>query len=192
MTIPFPQLQIRQEYAQLGIDADLGTQRMEQPRPTFELRQNHAKLHIRQPLGRFEIDQDRAWDALAVGGNLETMSKIYSMAPEIALKGLRRRVEEGNRMADITIKSNPFAEFAKDWRRTFEEYAQIAGPASYDNVDLEYIRGDFSLDAELGAIELNARVNQPVHEYTRGKLEIGILKYNLVEITPPPLISLQV
>jgi len=192
MTFPIPQLQIRQEYAQLGIDADLGTQRMEQPRPTFELRQNRAQLHIRQPLGRFEIDQDRAWDALALGNNLETMSRIYSMAPEIALEGLRRRVEEGNRMADITIKSNPFAEFAKNWRRTFEEYAQIAGPASYDNVDVEYVRGNFSLEAERGAIELNARVNRPIYEYTRGKLDIGMLKYNRVEFTPPPLISLQV
>lgn len=192
MTLPIPQLQINQEYAKLGIDADLGKQSIEQPRPTFELEQVRPQLHIRQPLGRFEIDQDAAWDALALGGNLETMSKIYSMGPQIALKGLQRRVEEGNRMADLTIKSNPFAEFAQGWRRTFEEYSKIAGPASYDNVDVEYIHGDFSLTAEPGRINLNTRVNRPVYDYARGKLDISMLQYNSIKFTPPSIFNMEV
>jgi hypothetical protein len=150
------------------------------------------QLHIRQPLGRFEIDQDRAWDALALGGNLETMSRIYSMAPQIALKGIQRRVEEGHRMADITNKSNPFAEFARNWQKTFGEYANIAGPASYDNVDVEYIRGDFSIDVVPGRINLNTRVNPPIYDFERGKLDISMLKYNKVEFTPPSIITLEV
>jgi hypothetical protein len=189
MTFPIPQLKIRQDYAQLGIDADIGTQHLEQPRPTFEMEQIRPQLHIRQPLGRFEINQDAAWDALAVGGNLKTMSRIYSMAPQIALQGIQRRVEEGHRMADITNPNNPFAELAKGWRKTFSELSQIAGPASYDNVDVEYIRGDFSINVEPGRVELNTRVNRPIHEYERGKLDISMLKYNQIEFTPPPILN---
>jgi hypothetical protein len=192
LTFPIPQLKIHQEYAQLGIDADPGKLSIEQPPPTFEMEQIRPQLHIRQPLGRFEIDQDKAWDALALGGNLETMSRIYSMAPQIALKGIQRRVEEGNRLADITNKSNPFAEFASDWQKTFGEFANIAGPASYDNVDVEYIRGDFSIDVVPGRIILNTRVNQPIYDFQRGKLVINMLKYNKVEFTPPSIFTMEV
>jgi hypothetical protein len=191
MTFPIPQIKIHQEYAKLGINADIGTQHIEQPRATLEMQQIRPQLHIHQSLGHFEIDQDKAWDALALGGNLKTMSRIYSMASDIALQGLQRRVEEGNRMADLTINSNPFAEFAQNWRRTFSEHAIIAGPASYDNVDVEYIRGDFSIDVDPGRVDINARVNPPIHEYERGKLDLYMLQYNKVEFTPP-VINLEV
>ncbi|MEK0313764.1 DUF6470 family protein [Cohnella sp. 56] len=188
--VPAPQIQIQQTYAQLGIDADLGTQHIEQPRPTFEMEQPRAKLEIQSPNGRLEIDQSKAWDALGLGGHLNVMNNIYSMAPQIALQGLARIVDEGNRMADLTNPGNPFAEFAMDWRRTFDEF-DFRGPAAYNNVSVNYVPGNLSIEASASPVQLRTAVNAPILSYDRGKLDIYMQQYGSVQITPPPLVSLQ-
>jgi len=182
--LPFPQIQMRQQYAQIGIDADPAEQSIEQPRPTYEMKRVEPELQIRNPSGHFEIDQSRAWDGLGIGSHMRTMSRIYSSASDMALQGLARIVEQGNRMADLTNPGNPFVEFAKDWNRSYQHF-DIRGPASFDNVDVEYVRGDFSYDAIPGRIEVNARVNAPNIDSIRGKLDIYMLQYNRLEIIPP-------
>lgn len=184
--LPIPQIQIRQTPALLGIDADLGTQSIEQPRPTFEMEQPRAQMEIHNPLGHFEIDQSAAWDGLGLGGNMKVMNRIYSTAPDIALQGLARIVEEGNRMADLTNPNNPFAELAADWRVSFPEF-DIYGEAAYNNVKTDYVRGNFTLNAEAGHVKLHTEVNRPIYEYTRGKLDLYMQQYNKVEIIPPAI-----
>jgi len=179
-----PHIQIQQTPALLGIDADLGQQELQQPRATQELRQVRPELRIEQPQGKLEINQDRAWDALGLGNNLETMNKIYSMAKDIAMRGLAKIVENGNRMASIHIKANPFAEFGKDWRKTFPEF-DFRGPASFLNVSMQFTPGRLSVEVTPGRVEARAEVNAPIHHYTRGKLDLHMLQYGKVEITPP-------
>ncbi|WP_020619537.1 DUF6470 family protein [Paenibacillus daejeonensis] len=181
-----PQIQISQQPALLGIDADLGKQDLQQPRPTLDLRQVRPELQIKQPRGKLEINQDRAWDALGLGNNLQTMSKIYSAAKDIALRGLAKIVENGNRMSAIHVDSNPFAELASDWRKTFPEF-DFRGPASFLNVDTRFTPGSLSIQATPGRVEVNAQVNAPIHNYTRGQLDIHMLQYPRVEITPPAI-----
>lgn len=188
--VPAPQIQIQQTYAQLGIDADIGTQHIEQPRPTFEMKQPRAQLEIESPEGRLEVDSSKAWDALGLGGHLNVMNNIYSMAPQIAQQGLARIVEEGNRMADLTNPNNPFAEFAEDWRRTFPEF-DFRGPAAYNNVSVTFTPGDLSIRASASPVEIHSEVNPPLLSYDRGKLDIYMQQYNSVKFTPPPLVSLQ-
>lgn len=184
--MPIPQIQIRQQHAVLSIDADLGKQHLEQPQATVEMEQIRPEQHFTTSRGRLEINQDRAWDALALGGNLETMSKIYSRASEMALRGLARIVDRGNRLADIHQGGNPIAEMARDWQRTFPEF-DFRGEASSDNVDLSYKPAKVSIETTPGRINLNVEVNRPVHRYERGKLDIYMSQYPKVDIIPPQI-----
>ncbi|GAA3412801.1 DUF6470 family protein [Paenibacillus hodogayensis] len=180
-----PQIQIRQQYARIGIDADLGQYTMKQPRPTFELEQPKAKLTIRQPRGEMDIDQTKAWDALARTNILEVMNRIYSQAKDIALQGIAKIVEDGNRMAAIHKSSaDAFAELAGDVRVSFPEM-QYAGEASYDNVDVFYTARKPEIEAEPGQVRLNSHPNWPEVEYNRGKLDIYMQQYGKVDIIPP-------
>ncbi|MEV5029663.1 DUF6470 family protein [Paenibacillus sp. LPE1-1-1.1] len=181
-----PQIQIRQTPAILSIDADNGMQSLEQPQATVEMEQVRPEQHFTTTRSRLEINQDRAWDALGLGGNLETMSKIYSMASDMALRGLARIVEQGNRMADIHLGGNPIAEMARDWQRTFPEF-DFSGEASYDNVDVSYTPAEVSIETTPGRVELNVQVNRPIHQYERGKLDIYMSQYSKVEIIPPQI-----
>lgn len=179
-----PQIQIRQQYAQIYIDADIGKQELQQPKATVEMEQIKPEQHFSATRGQLEINQDRTWDALALGGNLKTMSKIYSMASDMALRGLARVVENGNRMADIHLGGNPIAEMAGDWQRTYSEY-DFRGEASYDNIDINYTPGELSIETTPGRINMNVEVNRPIHHYERGKLDIYLNQYPKVEILPP-------
>ncbi|NIK79342.1 hypothetical protein FHS15_004502 [Paenibacillus castaneae] len=181
-----PHIQMHSINAMLSIDADIGTQHLEQPRPTVDMEQIRPEQHFKTTNGRLEINQDRVWDALALGNNLETMSKIYSMASDIALQGIARIVEKGDQMASIHLGGNPIAEMAREWKRTFPEF-DFRGPASFDNIDIEYTPSELSIETTPGQVKLNVQVNRPIHEYERGKLDIYMSQYPKVDIIPPEI-----
>ena len=182
-----PQIQISQQYAKLGIDADLGRYEMKQPRPAFELRQAKATLEMRQPQGELEIDQSKAWDALARTNILEVMHRIYGQARELAMQGIVRIVEDGNRMAAINKTSaDAIPELASDVRVSFPEM-EYAGEAAFDNVDIHYTPHKPEIEITPGQVQLSSHPNPPQVEYYRGKLDIYMLQYNKVEIIPPEI-----
>ncbi|MCA0757553.1 hypothetical protein KP806_21050 [Paenibacillus sp. N4] len=181
-----PQIQIRQQYGKIHIDADNGRQELEQPQAKLEMEQIEPVQHMNTTRAQLEINQDRAWDALALGDNLKTMSTIYSMASDMALRGLERIVEQGNRMAAIHRGGNPIAEMAGDWQRTYSEY-DFRGAASFDNVDITYTPSELTIETTPGRVELNVQVNKPIHHYERGKLEIYMSQYPKLEIIPPQI-----
>ncbi|PYI51178.1 DUF6470 family protein [Paenibacillus flagellatus] len=182
-----PQIQISQQYARIGIDADLGRYEMKQPRPTFELEQPQATMEMRQPLGELEIDQSKAWDALGRANILVVMNRIYSQARDIALQGIAKIVEDGNRMAAINKTSaDAIPELASDVTVSFPDF-QYAGEAAFDNVDIQYTARKPEVRITPGQIKLNTHPNPPEVEYFRGKLDIYMQQYNKVEITPPAI-----
>jgi hypothetical protein len=180
------QIQIRTEPAQLDYEIKLGQYDIQQPKAHFELRQPRAEQHIEQPLGQLQVDSSRAWDALGVGGNLEMMNRIYSNAHDIALQGIAKRVEDGNRMANIANKNDAIAELAADWRVSFSEFDTL-GLASSMNVDVSYEPGKLVIEATPHPVELQASVSPPEVQYIMGKHNMYMQQYGKVEITPPQI-----
>ncbi|HEY0829363.1 MAG TPA: DUF6470 family protein [Bacilli bacterium] len=178
------QIQIRTQPARLGIDADMGQLDMTQPKAAFEMETTPATLDIRQPQGEMEIDYRKAWDALGAGDHLETMQKIYSQMPNIALRGIARIVEDGNRMAAIHLRRNVIADLASEVRVTFPEI-QYVGEASYDNVDVYYTARKAEIHVIEGGVDLRTHPNRPEINYHRGKLDIYVMQHAKIEITPP-------
>ncbi|WP_201305401.1 DUF6470 family protein [Paenibacillus puerhi] len=184
--VSFPHIQIRQTPALIGIDADLGTQDIRQPRATFEMTTERPQQEIRQPRGELEIDQTKAWDALGRGPVLESFNRIYSQAHQIAMQGIARIVENGNRLAQIHLKTNAIADNAEQIRYNFSEF-DIVGEASYDNVDIFYTARRPEINVIDGKVNLQTHPNRPEYEYYRGKLDIYMQQYPKVEITPPEI-----
>lgn len=180
------QIQIRQQPALIGIDADLGTQEIRQPQGTYEIQIDRPKLEMHQPQGELLIDQSRAWDALGVGPIFEAMSRVYTQSKDIALQGIARIVENGNRMAAIHMPGNPIAEIAKQLTFEHPEF-DYYGEAAYDNVDITYTARKAEINVIEGKVNVNAQVNPPEISYNRGKLDIYMLQYPKVEFTPPQI-----
>jgi len=184
--MPIPQIQIRQEYAKLGIDADLGVQDIKQPTATFELTTERPKLDIHSEKGVLYIDSSKAWDALGHGPFLETMNKIYSRAHEVVMQGIAKIVEDGNRMAAIQNGGNAIAEIAKEKGAEFFEF-EFMGDASSGNVSMHYVPGKLDIQVKEGKVNIETHPNRPEINYTRGKLDIYMLQYPKVEIIPPQM-----
>ncbi|TMV47172.1 hypothetical protein FE783_23305 [Paenibacillus mesophilus] len=181
-----PRIHYRLQHAKLHIDADLGKYDIQQPRPTFEMKRIDPKLDIRQPRGDLQVDASKAWDALAHGGNLEMMHRIYSSARNVAMDGIARIVENGNKLAAIHLGGEPIADNAQEGLAGFPEM-DYAGPASYDNVDITYTARKAEIEVTPGRIEFNTKVNNPIVEYNRGKMEIYMKQYPNVEMIPPQI-----
>lgn len=181
-----PTIQIRQYPAKLSIDADLGKQNIRQPRATMELQTEQPKVEIRQPRGELKIDQSKAWDALGLGNILESMHRIASEAHRVALQGVARIVDNGNRLAQIHLDTNPIADNAEQLRFEHFEF-DYYGPASYDNVDITYRANKPEIQPVEGKVRLHTQPNKPEIDYIRGKLDIYMVQYPRVEFTPPQI-----
>lgn len=183
---PIPMIQITQQYAKIGFDADLGAYDIKQPRPTVEITTTPAKVDIRSPRGDLNIDQSKAWDALGVGSNLDLMNLIYSQSKSIALQGIVRIVEDGNRMGAIHLDRNPIGDIA--WDRAFGDLEPIEFPSpSYDSVDIQYTPRKPEINVELGNVVITSHPNQPQINYIKGKMNVYMEQYNSIEIIPPKL-----
>lgn len=179
-----PTISIRQTHARIGIDADQGTLEQRQPKAMIQMENRPVQFMIRSPQGELRIDQSRARDALAVGPHFETMNHIYSEAKNVALQGIARIVENGNRMAAIHTGENAIADIAQQLYFDFFEF-NFAGPASFDNVDIQYTAHKPQIEVQEGQLNINVQVNRPELIYHRGKLDIYMQQYPRVEITPP-------
>jgi hypothetical protein len=184
--IHFPQIQIRQQPAIMGIETEPGTQDIKQPKATMEMQIDQPKLEIRQQKGDLEIDQTRAWDALGQGPILAAMTRIYSQAKDEALRGIARIVENGNLMGDLRYKGNPIADIAQ---QSTLEHSEINyyGEASIGNVDIRYTMHKPEISVEEGKVNIYTRVNPPEIHYNNGKLHIYMKQYPKVEIIPPQI-----
>lgn len=181
-----PQIQIRQIPARISIDADLGRQNIRQPRATQEMVTDLPRVEIRQPQGELDIDQSKAWDALGLGNTMESMRRIASQAHNVAMQGIVRIVENGNRLAQIHLDTNPIAEIAEQLTFDFVEF-DYYGPASYDNVDVYYTARKPEIMPIEGKVNVRTHPNRPEIEYHRGKLDIYMSQYPKVEIIPPQI-----
>lgn len=184
--IPFPSIQIRQQFGKIGIDADLGQYTIRQTKATMEIQTTPSRLDIESPPIEFEVDQNRAWDAIN-GGKFERFNnRIYSQMQDIWLEGIALMVEKGNRMAAIHMNTNAIADTAAAAR---ENYAKIQyfGPASFDNVDVYITTHKPVIRVIEGGIDVYSHPNPPEIEYERGKLDIYMQQYAHLEIIPPQL-----
>jgi hypothetical protein len=184
--VRIPTIQIQTQPARMGMDATPAKLEIEQPPATFEMSTTAPILNIRSQRGELHIDQTRAWDALSMGPHLETMNKIYSAVKNIVLDTIGRIAEEGDQLAAIHRDTNAIADIAENRRVDRFELA-FAGPAGYDNVDIEYIAHAPEIEYIKGEVNLHAQENKPHYQFTRGKLDIYVVQYSKVEIIPPQI-----
>ncbi|AFH59222.1 DUF6470 family protein [Paenibacillus caseinilyticus] len=183
-----PQIGIHQQYARIGIDADLGQFQISQSPASLEISTTPAKHDYHTEGGKLTIDNSAWRDALGNGPHLEVMNRIYSKSQSIALQGIAKIVEDGNRMAAIHTKENAIAALAADSTKDidFREYMYM-GDAAYDNIDLNYEPARVIRDIQPAQVHINVTRNAPEIQYNRGKLDIYMQQHASVEFTPPQI-----
>lgn len=182
----FPQIQIQQQYGKIGITTNNASQEMMQPRATYDVTTTRPQVDIVSPRGQLTIDQSRAFDAVAHGSVLTVLSRIYEQAKQVALQGEADIVRNGNRLADIKNHSNAIAEIAGAESQK-ESQIQIAGEASFLNVDIRYVAQQPQFNYQPGKINIFTHPNMPQVAYHRGNVDVYMLQWPKVVITPPQI-----
>lgn len=184
--VSFPKIQIYRQHAKLGINSAPASIEIKQPKAAWEMTTTPAKLDIHSPRGDLRIDQSKAWEALGMGGHLEWAMRIYSASRDIALQAIARIVDQGNQLAAIHKNSNAIADIAvQASQRTY--HVNYAGPASYDNVDIQYTARKPDIEIIEGELNIHTRPNTPEINYIPGRLEVYMLQYPEVKIIPPQI-----
>jgi hypothetical protein len=183
---PMPIVQLRQQYAKIGIDADIGKQDIRQPRPDFQITTKTAKLETTYLRGEQRIDQSASWDALGIGSTFAFSRRIADESKNLALQGIGKRVDIGNRLAAIHLGGNPIADMARE--SFFEDFKiNYEGPFSTSSVDIEYTPHKPEANFEPGSVDVESKPNAPQINYTRGKLDIYMLQMNSIQMIPPEI-----
>lgn len=186
MTLPIPSIQIRQQFARIGIDADLGQYSMSQPKATMELKTTPTRMEVDAEDAVLHIDQSRSWDAINGGKPESFNNRIYSQMRDILLEGISHMVREGRQLAAVHNNRNAIADIARNAHLNIPQI-QYYGHASVHNVDIEFSVPPMDVRVIEGGVELNTRPNRPEIEYHRGKLDIYMQQYSSLEIIPPQI-----
>ncbi len=179
-------IEIRQQFAKLGMESKRASLTIEQPRADLSIQTTRPEVSIESPRGELLIDQSRAWDALALGDHLQSMNQIYSAIKNIVMQTIGKIVDEGNQLAAIHNDTNAIADIAQDITIDFFEL-EFAGYASFDNVDISYTARKPEIEVERGTVNLEAQANKPIINSEPAKLDIYMLQRNSLEIIPPQL-----
>jgi hypothetical protein len=183
-----PQIQIKQTPATLGMDTVAGTLEIRQPKAQYEMKTIHQKQYIQSPHGELEIDQSQAWDALGIGSVRESMQRIYTDSKQIAIQGVARRVQEGNRMADsCRTGENVIAALAHESTAENSNGLVYHGEASFLNVHEHYTAHMPEITTTPGRIEVHSQAPPPIIKYNRGKLNIYMISLPSIEFIPPQM-----
>src|SRR5690606_1019359 len=141
------------------------------PKATLEIKTTPTRMEVEAQDAVLHIDQSRSWDAIN-GGNLESFNnRVYSQMRDILLEGISKRVQEGKQLAAIHTGRNAIADIARNAHLNVPR-VQYFGPASVNNVNIEFTVPPMNVRVIEGGVEFNVNLNRPEVEYHRGKLDI--------------------
>ncbi|NEN85109.1 DUF6470 family protein [Paenibacillus elgii] len=174
-------LSIRQAFGQIGIQTQNATTDIRSPMGQLSIEQQPAQMDFHSEPGELSIDSSAAWSALGSGPHLEWLNSIYSQLPNIALQGIAKIVENGNRMAQIHNPRNAFAEIAQN---AFSDDSPIeyVGPASNMNVKVHYEARPAVTNIEPGKVNIEYTPMKPEVQYNPGRVEIYMKQMNWIDI----------
>ena len=176
-----PKLQIEQQRAEIGIKQTPGQMLIQQPPPQVTMKTEPAQVHIDRELSKLYIDQSRAWAAYALIPPVTATKTIVDKVKEIYPQIVAKIAQDGDRMADIHLSGNVFAELAREWPRQLTEF-DIAGPASRLNVDLKFIPEQLEMHVEGGHFYYEVEPQKPRIEHVPARVDIYLRQRPYIKI----------
>lgn len=175
-------LKITSTPALIGINTINAKVNISQPKADVSMHTDHAKVEIHSENPKVLIDQYQCFAEAGLKNFLDLTKESAQIGKQAVLQGIQRRVSEGNQMADIHKDYNPIAQIA-DYN-AFELYNKEFNfgfiPKSRPKIDV--IEGKVNIQAHEGKVSLDVKVNRPIVDYTRGKVEIYLRQKNSIDI----------
>lgn len=181
-----PQIQISTTDIQMDWQIHKPVQRISQPRAEQTFSQPAATLEIHTTRGQLKIDSSDARRDLGYYPTGEMVKRYAEEGKQGLLQGISRRVSEGNRIMKSAGKGQA--------RETAQQIAkQNTGPKrpgpynikfvpSIGSVKIDYTPGTTDVNITPGKLNIDVKVNKPIHDYTPGKVTGTMIQRPRVDI----------
>lgn len=166
-----PQIQINITKGQIGIRQPKGEQSIHTTMPKVKIESEKPKVII---------DQYQCFAESGLKNYLDLTKEAARLGYQKVLEGITRIVEDGNRMAQIENGMPPaIPELAE--KNAWEEldYNIDVIPKSRPKID---VKGSLKIDWELGKANIDYKINKPIINFQRGKVEVYLKQKPSIDI----------
>ena len=178
-----PQIRMQQTFVKLGLNIQKPVQEIRQPQGELNMRQEAAILEINQGPGQLVIDSSEARRNIDLKGPLERTRDNADYAARKTMEAIEFKVQSGDRLAAIENKGNPIADISFEESIIYQGGEIIAaGSLVGDGIEITYQPRKTEINWEVRGVKTDPKINKPVHEYTPGKVEKYIERWNSLTI----------
>lgn len=169
-----PQIQIRTTDIQIDLNIQEPIQRIEQPKAIQTIEQPAAIIDINTTRPQMDVNMDQFWRDVGLKKTGDLIKEYAQMGRQEMLKGISRRVSEGNRMmlesgkgqGASTIKSIAMQNHGPERAGPYN----IKFIPSYQAIKVEIQPGTTDINITRQEPKIDVQVNKPIHDYTPGKV----------------------
>ncbi|ATY86023.1 hypothetical protein CVV65_14705 [Kyrpidia spormannii] len=185
------QIQIHQQFAQIGLRTDQAQWRISSPSAELNLRQEQPWVEIQQIPGTLEVDQREAFAQEGLMSIFDLTRSEAARARQINFDAIAETARWGDRFAHIERSGNPIADWT--WR-------DVTGPSDWIpalvpqpfSVHIRYEPGRAEIQVQPGRVALDPAVHPPEVSFSPGAVQVYTRQYASVTVTPPLLPGLLV
>lgn len=177
-----PQIRLQSTSAQIQLNRTAPVQQIEQPRAELDLQQPAAELTIDRKKPMLTIDQTQARADLGFKNREQLLEDFVQDGKQGVMEGTARRAQDGDELMMIENGGGAIANQAE--RNAFDPPAEfnIGWIPRAGGVKLSYDPGSVDIQWKVNKVINNSRPQKPTHEYTPGKVEVALQRYNSLEI----------
>ncbi|WDV46123.1 DUF6470 family protein [Clostridiaceae bacterium M8S5] len=164
-------LSIRTTNAQLGIKTTNAQMNLRQPKGEQSIKQISPRFEVDCETPRVIIDQYQCFAESGLKSPSDLSKENTQLAKQKAIEGIRRRVENGNRLANIKVRMpEALSEIAaRNYYPQQRVFDVVTMPRSRPKID---VVGHLNINWKLGEAQIAYKVNKPTMDYKPGKVDI--------------------
>lgn len=180
-----PQIQIQSTPARIGIQSERGQYEITQGKVKLNSETVPTVIDIKTERPELIIDQTATWDALTGGKAQAFWDRIYGSYGQYAARYVENKVNEYDRIGDLTSGGNPIADLALQSTAQDMIPLNVFGHASPRNVKFDAIVTKPQINVQVGGVNTSPEYIPIDVKYNRGVTKVYMEQYASVKITPP-------
>jgi hypothetical protein len=177
----FPQIQIESIHSKIGIIIDKPIQKLEQKSAEISTKQNPAEMTIERDPGKLTIDQTLARENMDLKSIFKRNDENVGLSKQKVMEYINKTVQEGNELMKIENKGQPIIDQAKRSLERITVFNTGNTPSQF-SVKIDYNPSKINIDWKVNIPDIQVQVNQPMHDYTPGEVNVFMEQYPSVNI----------
>lgn len=178
----FPQIRMTSEMAKISIEQIPGRQEIRQPKADLSIEQPSAELSIRTSPSKLTIDQTQAWEEMNLMSTLKSSEQHAKEGMQGVQEGTTRRAEQGTALMRIENGGDPINDQAiMNGHKQMKNLGITFIPSPFA-VKYHYEPSDVQIDATVNKPLIDAKRNEPEHQYEQGEVRVDMKQYESLTI----------